>query len=75
MSKAPAGGADLETPRPKVLIITAFRWLSTVRLALELSQAGFVVEMLCPAGEAIEKLPFVSGIYRYKALSQIAGRS
>ena len=29
-------------------------------------------EMLCPAGEAIEKLPFVSGIYRYKALSQIA---
>jgi hypothetical protein len=42
------------------------------RVALELSEAGFTVEVLCPRGHAVEELPFVAATYRYKAFAPIA---
>jgi hypothetical protein len=60
-----------ESARPKVLVITAFRWLSTLRLALELSDSGFAVEMCSPAGWTIEDLRFLRAAYRYKVFAPI----
>lgn len=53
---------------PRVLLITAHRWLSTTRLARELSDAGFAVEALCPGGHSLTRVEFVSITYRYSAL-------
>jgi hypothetical protein len=56
---------------PRVLVITAHRWLKTTRLAFELFEAGFKVEALCPANHSLERVSFVSMTYRYSALSPI----
>ena len=53
---------------PRVLVVTARRWLTTTRLALELSESGFSVHALCPAGHSLAHVSFVSSIYRYNAL-------
>jgi hypothetical protein len=72
MHESPPGRTNPEAKEPKVLIISAFRWLSTARLALELTETGFTVEALCPRGHVIEELSFVTATYRYKPLTPIA---
>jgi hypothetical protein len=64
--------ANPKVKEPKVLIITAFRWFPMMRLALELSEAGFTVETLVPGGHPIADTPFVKTTYRYNALAPIA---
>jgi hypothetical protein len=64
--------ANPREKRPKVLIITAFRWFPMMRLALELSEAGFTVETLAPGGYSLDKMPFVRATYRYNAFAPIA---
>ena len=66
------GRANPKAKQPKVLIITAFRWFPMMRLALELSEAGFTVETLVPGGYGIEETPFVKTTYRYNAIAPIA---
>src|SRR5262245_47138110 len=43
-----------------------------MRLALELSEAGFTVEALVHSGYSLDELPFVTATYRYNALAPIA---
>src|SRR4051794_3833370 len=52
----------------KVLIITAYRWPTTTRLALALFEAGVAIEALCPVGHSLAGVAFVSKVYRYQAL-------
>lgn len=56
---------------PKVLVITAYRWPTTTRLALALSEAGFAIDALCPVGHSLAQVNFVSKVYRYGALSPL----
>jgi Carbamoyl-phosphate synthase L chain, ATP binding domain len=56
---------------PKVLLITAYRWPTTTRLALALSEAGITVEALCPVDHSLARVKFVSKVYRYGALSPL----
>ena len=56
---------------PQVLLITAYRWPTTTRLALALCEAGFTVEALCPARHSLARVKFVSKVYRYRALSPL----
>ena len=57
---------------PRVLLVTAYRWLTTTRLALALSEAGLTVEALCPAGHSLARVKFVSATYHYSALRPIS---
>jgi thioesterase domain-containing protein/glutathione synthase/RimK-type ligase-like ATP-grasp enzyme len=50
--------------RPKALVVSALPWISAARLALALSEAGFEVEALCPAGHALAKVDFVRKAHR-----------
>jgi thioesterase domain-containing protein len=63
--------ADPETAQPKVLILTALPWLPAMRLALELSEAGFTVDAVCPRGCAVEKMSFVKRGYKYRPITSI----
>ncbi|HEY8671810.1 MAG TPA: hypothetical protein VIL63_13275, partial [Terriglobales bacterium] len=56
---------------PRVLVMTAYHWLSKTRLALALSETGIVVDALCPSGHSLEHVGFVSTTYRYNALSPV----
>ncbi len=53
---------------PRVLLITAYRWLQTSRLALAARDAGFEVDLLAPAGHPIAELDWVNQVGRYSAL-------
>ena len=57
---------------PRVLLVTACSWLTTTRLACALSEVGFTVEALCPAGHSLTRTKFVSATYRYHALRPIS---
>ena len=70
-SPAPAHSSS-EAGQPKVLILTAVRWWSVMRLALELSEVGFTVEAACPRGSQLEKMPFVKASYRYHPIAPVA---
>jgi thioesterase domain-containing protein/carbamoylphosphate synthase large subunit len=68
----PASGRNrVSGPAPRVLLLTAQHWLTTTRLALALSQAGFIVESVCPAGHSLTRVKFVTSTYRYRALSPL----
>jgi ATP-grasp domain len=64
-------GTIADSWAPKVLLITAYRWPTTTRLALALSKAGFTVEALCTAGHSLARVRFVSKTYCYGALSPL----
>lgn len=64
-------GPIADSCAPKVLLITAYRWPTTTRLALALSEAGLAVEALCPAGHSLARVKFVSQVYRYRALTPL----
>ena len=64
-------GTIADSWAPKVLLITAYRWPTTSRLALALSEAGLTVEALCPVGHSLARVKFVSKTYRYGALSPL----
>jgi hypothetical protein len=70
-NKLATGGTIADGWTPKVLLFTAYRWPTTTRLALALSEAGFTVEPLCPGGHSLARVKFVSKVYRYWALSPL----
>jgi hypothetical protein len=49
--------------QPPVLLLTAYRWPTTTRLAFGLFQAGIKIDVLCPPGHSLEQVKFVSTIY------------
>jgi ATP-grasp domain len=54
--------------KPKVLLVTTCRWFATARLAMGLRNAGFDVELLCPAGHPASKVSAVGRTHAYHAL-------
>jgi hypothetical protein len=64
-------GTIADSRAPKVLLVTAYRWPTTTRLALALSEAGLTVEALCPVGHSLAWVRFVSKMYRYRALNPL----
>jgi hypothetical protein len=59
-------GVTIGEPFPRALLVTAFRWLTTARIGLAFSDAGFAVETLCRRGHPIARMPFVSASYDYR---------
>ena len=72
LSRPTAPAHPVKDGAPRVLITTSLRWLSTARLALAFSEAGFVVDALCPGGHALNKLTFASRTHRFSALSPLS---
>lgn len=61
----------MDSQAPKVLLITAYRWPSTARLAHALSEAGLTVEAVCPFGHSLTRMTCVTRSYRYGAMSPL----
>ena len=68
----PPVGAEAARPPPSALVITTLRWLSTARLGLALSEAGFVVNAVCPAGHPLRKADFLGSAWRNSVISPLA---
>lgn len=49
---------------PRVLLVTAFRWITSVRAALEFCQSGYEVHVVCPSWSDFAAQPFVSRFWR-----------
>jgi hypothetical protein len=67
--------ANLATAEPlvksasaRVLLVTAYRWPTTTRLAYALSETGLAVDALCLPGHSLANVGFVSNVYRYRPL-------
>ena len=56
----------------RVLLLTAYRYPTTTRLALGLFEAGAQVDVLCPAGHSLERVKFVHAVNHYKPLNAIS---
>ena len=67
------GRAPGQMSRPRVLLVTAYRWPTATRLALALFEAGFTVEALCPARHSLTRVKFVSTVYRYNLFNSARG--
>lgn len=61
----------MDSQAPKVLLITAYRWPSTARLAHALSEAGLTVEAVCPFDHSLTRMTCVKRSYRYGAMSPL----
>jgi hypothetical protein len=57
---------------PRVLVVTTLRWLSTARLGLALSDAGFAVSAVCPTGHALRGAGFLHRVWRSDPISPLA---
>jgi thioesterase domain-containing protein len=57
--------------RPRVLVISAFRWPLAAHVARSFHDAGATVDVLCPEGQDAT-LPFVNAIYRYPLRCSLA---
>jgi Carbamoyl-phosphate synthase L chain, ATP binding domain len=68
-----AGGHVPESAsKPVVLVVTTDRWYPTVRLAMALTKAGFLVEALCPPGHPLSKISTISRMHKYNGLRPLA---
>ncbi|HWC62415.1 MAG TPA: hypothetical protein VG501_02255 [Rhizomicrobium sp.] len=52
-------------PAPRILVISAFRWVSPAQAARVFQEAGAEVAVVCPPGHALEKLPLLAGVHHY----------
>jgi hypothetical protein len=57
--------------KPKVLVVTTFRWYPTARLAMALANAGCTVEILCPAGHPVSKTKAADRMHDYNGLTPV----
>jgi hypothetical protein len=57
--------------KPIALIVATTRWFPTVRLAIALAKAGFVVETVCPSGHPISKTSAANRIHTYHGLTPL----
>jgi hypothetical protein len=58
--------------KPKVLLATTCRWLSTARLAVALTNAGCTVEAVCPPRQPVRKTSVLQRAYTYHGLAPLA---
>ncbi len=56
------------TSAPRLLLVSAHRWLHTAQVALAARNAGFAVDLLAPAGHPIAELNWVRAVGRYSAM-------
>jgi hypothetical protein len=63
-----SASATASKPAPRILVISAFRWVSPAQAARMFQEAGAEVAVLCPRGHALEKLPLLAGVHRYSTL-------
>ena len=66
-----AGGRKDSDQRLRVLVLTAYRWPTTTRMAHALSGTGAEVEALCPAGHTLMRANCVARTYRYDPLTPL----
>src|SRR5271169_1622630 len=57
--------------RPKVLLVMAFRWFPTVRLAMSLDNAGCTIDAVCPPRHPIQKTRVPRQIHIYRGLAPL----
>lgn len=57
--------------KPSVLIAATSRWVPTARLAMALSQAGFLVDAVCPARHPLGKIRALRQAYPYRGLTPL----
>lgn len=55
--------------KPKVLIATTCHWFSSARLSMALTNAGFLVEAICPPYHPLRKISVVHKVYTYQGLT------
>ena len=55
--------------KPAVLLVTAYRWPSSGRVAMGFATAGWNVEAVCPRGHVFEKVQAIRGLHDYHFLS------
>jgi hypothetical protein len=58
--------------KPTVLIATSYRWLSTARLSIALSDAQFNVKVVCPQGHPIENVRAVRQVFAYSGIMPLS---
>jgi hypothetical protein len=58
--------------KPTVLIATSYRWLSTARLSIALSDAQFSVKVVCPHGHPIENVRAVRQVFPYSGVMPLS---
>ncbi len=63
------GQDDGSAQAPKILLVSAFRWISLARTAIAFHEAGFAVSVLVPKGHPVEKLSFVTSIHAFNVFS------
>lgn len=63
-----AGDGENRNYPLRVLLLTAYRWPTTTRMAHALASTGVEVEALCPAGHSLMQAKFISRTYRYNPL-------
>jgi hypothetical protein len=61
--------------KPKVLVVTTYRWYPTARLAMALADAGCAVEVLCPAGHPVCKTKAAEKMHAYNGLAPLRSLS
>jgi Carbamoyl-phosphate synthase L chain, ATP binding domain len=55
--------------KPTVLLVTSSKWVPTARLGTAMAQAGFFVDVVCPAGHPIEKTSALRTGHPYSGLT------
>lgn len=61
--------------KPKVLVVTTFRWYPTARLAMALADAGCAVDILCPAGHPVSRTKAAQKTHHYNGLAPLRSLS
>jgi hypothetical protein len=67
-----AGPRDAAGATPSALVFTTQRWLSTARVGLALSEAGFEVSVVCPDGHPLRQAEFPRRVWRNGLTSPLA---
>lgn len=65
-------GSSAVRSAPSALVVTTLRWLSTARLGLALSEAGFAVSAICPSGHPLRRAAFLRRAWRNGLFSPLA---
>lgn len=60
--------AGVTLPKPSVLLVTAYRWPSSARVAMAFAGAGWHVEAVCPRGHIFENVQAIRGLHDYHFL-------
>lgn len=60
---------------PRVLVATSRCWVPTARLAIGLSKAGFLVDVVCPGNHPVLRTRAPQRVHRYSGIAPLAALS